>query len=170
MKAALAWIGLGANLGDPVRQLADAMSALSQLPGTAVLARSALYQTAAMGAQDGPQPDYVNAVAQLSTTLEPLALMQALLQIETSAGRRRDGTLNAPRMLDLDLLAYDALLLDQPGLRLPHPRLHQRAFVLAPLLELGANFEIEGLPLSEHWKAVSMQRVLRLPTPAVWRK
>jgi 2-amino-4-hydroxy-6-hydroxymethyldihydropteridine diphosphokinase len=166
MTRVVAWVGLGANLGDPAQQLGDALRALHALPQSQVLAWSALYQSAAQG---GPvQADYVNAVAKLETELAPLRFLQCMLDIERGAGRTRDGALNAPRTLDLDLLAYDDLQLDQDGLRLPHPRLHQRAFVLVPLLELGADFHIDGQHL-QHWlKAASNQPVLRLSTPAVW--
>lgn len=166
MSQVTAWIGLGANLGDPQQQLGAALRALQGLPQSQLLAWSSIFQTAAQG---GPaQADYLNAVVKLRTGLAPLQLLQSLLDIERAAGRIRDGSLNTPRTLDLDLLAYGDQQLDVPGLRVPHPRLHLRAFVLAPLVELGADFKVDGKDL-QHWlRAASKQPVLRLPTPAVW--
>lgn len=166
MTQVVAWIGLGANLGDPAQQLATALRALDQLPQSRVQAWSSLYRSAAVG---GPQqPDYLNAVVRLQTSLAAPRLLQALLQIEQAAGRRRDGVVNAPRTLDLDLLDYDQQRIEQPGLCLPHPRLHLRAFVLLPLIELGAELQVAGAALHSWLKQLSSQRVLRLPTPAVW--
>ncbi len=136
-----AFIGLGSNLGRPEAQLRRAIAALAELPETRLAAASSLYRSAPVGHAD--QPDFVNAVAQLSTALTPPVLLAALLGIEKHFGRERSFR-NAPRTLDLDLLLYDAHILAEPGLELPHPRMHQRAFVLAPLVEIAPDCEIPG--------------------------
>lgn len=128
----VAYIGLGANLGDPQAALCDALATIAALPGTQLLRVSALYRSAPV---DAGGPDYWNAVAQIATTLEPLALLQALQRIEDAAGRERPYR-NAPRTLDLDLLLYGDSTLDHARLTLPHPRMHERAFVLVPMAEL----------------------------------
>jgi len=128
----VAYIGLGANLGDRRRTLDSAIDALSTLPASAVLRTSGLYRSASMGA-DGP--DYLNAVVALRSALSPLALLQELQAIEAAHGRERSFP-NAPRTLDLDLLLYGDQEISLPTLVVPHPRLHERAFVLRPLAEL----------------------------------
>ena len=128
------YVGLGANLGDPQHQIDRAIIALHRLPRTRVVAVSAIYRTAPVGPQD--QPDYLNAVAALSTRLGPVALLGRLQSIEQSLGRVRDGKRWGPRMLDLDLLLYGQLCLDTPALRLPHPWMHRRGFVLVPLADI----------------------------------
>src|SRR5690606_8330866 len=131
-----ACIGLGANLGDAAGAVRASFAALDALPGSRLLARSRLYRTPAWGRTD--QPDFINAAAVLETVLTPQALLQALLEIERGAGRSRDGDAArwGPRVLDLDLLLYADHVLDEPGLQLPHPSLHARAFVLVPLAEI----------------------------------
>lgn len=138
-----ALIGLGSNLGDPVRELELALAELGRLRGTRLLARSRLYRTPPWGLAG--QPDFVNAVAEVETSLGPRELLEGLLGIERARGRRREGPRWGPRVLDLDLLAYGSVRLDEPGLRLPHPRLAARAFVLLPLAELGAQRRLPGL-------------------------
>jgi 2-amino-4-hydroxy-6-hydroxymethyldihydropteridine diphosphokinase len=128
-----AFVALGANLGNPAGQLQDAFAAIDALPRTRLVARSALYRTAPVGGP--PQPDYLNAVAHIRTTLSARALLDALLDIERAAGRVR-AERNGPRVLDLDLILYGAGRTSEPGLEVPHPRLHERAFVLAPLAEI----------------------------------
>nr|WP_316644583.1 2-amino-4-hydroxy-6-hydroxymethyldihydropteridine diphosphokinase [uncultured Roseateles sp.] len=135
-----AFIGLGANLGDARATLDAALAALRQLPQTEWLGRSSLYRTAPV---DAGGPDYLNAVAALSTGLSPEALLAALQAIEQAHGRERPYR-NAPRTLDLDLLLYGEQVLETPALQLPHPRMHQRAFVLAPLLEIDPDVQIPG--------------------------
>jgi 2-amino-4-hydroxy-6-hydroxymethyldihydropteridine diphosphokinase len=137
----VAFIGIGSNLDGPRAQVLAAFDALEALPQTRVTGRSPLYRSAPLGGP--PQPDYVNAVARVETMLEPHALLAALLAIEAQHGRAR-GEVNAPRTLDLDLLLYDAANCAQPGLRLPHPRMHQRRFVLAPLVDLEPTAWIPG--------------------------
>ena len=129
------WIGLGANLGDARAALQRARQALAQLPGTTLVASSGLYRSAPVQAEG---PDFLNAVAELRTTLAPLALLQALQALEQAAGRERP-YVNAPRTLDLDVLLWGAgghSVWELPGLSVPHPRLWERAFVLLPLAEL----------------------------------
>lgn len=139
-----AWIGLGANLGDAAGTLARAVDAIDALPSTQVLRVSSLYRSAPIDAQG---PDFVNAVAEIGTELSPTGLLGHLLEIEAREGRHRPYR-NAPRTLDLDLLlASDAsgpLRIDSPSLALPHPRMHVRAFVLAPLAELDAQLAVPG--------------------------
>jgi 2-amino-4-hydroxy-6-hydroxymethyldihydropteridine diphosphokinase len=130
-----ACIGLGANLGLPEATLRAAADALAALPDSRLLAVSRFYRTPAWGRLD--QPDFVNAAALLQTRLSPQALLQALLRIEHEAGRQRDPAERwGPRVLDLDLLLYGGQVIDQPGLRVPHPHLHERAFALVPLAEI----------------------------------
>lgn len=127
-----AWIGLGANLGDRLATLRTALSAMGALPGTRVQGVSSLYGSAPV---DAGGPDYLNAVAQVQTTLAPHALLAQLQAIEQAAGRERPYR-NAPRTLDLDLLLYGTQHIATPDLTVPHPRMFERAFVLQPLAEL----------------------------------
>ncbi|AMV71038.1 2-amino-4-hydroxy-6- hydroxymethyldihydropteridine pyrophosphokinase [Desulfuromonas sp. DDH964] len=132
----MAYLGLGANLGAAVATLASARDQLAALPQSRLVAASALYRTAPVGGPAG-QPDYFNAVLALATALEPTLLLEHALAIEGRFGRRRLQRWG-PRTLDIDLLLFGERLLDLPGLQLPHPRLHQRRFVLEPLCELAA--------------------------------
>jgi 2-amino-4-hydroxy-6-hydroxymethyldihydropteridine diphosphokinase len=140
--AVTAYVGLGANLDDPAEQLRRALDELTRLPGTRLTARSPLYKSPPLGPPD--QPDYINAVAALDTTLAPLELLGALQTIEQRHGRRHDGTRWGPRSLDLDILLYGELVLDTPDLVLPHPGLHERAFVLYPLMDIAPELVIPG--------------------------
>ena len=133
MTEVAAFIALGANLGDPLAQVERARGELSRLPETRLVARSALYLSSPEGFAD--QPDFINAVVGLMTRLSPRALMTAVLEIESRHGRDR-AFKNAPRTLDLDLLLYDGLVMHEPGLTLPHPRMTDRAFVMLPLAEI----------------------------------
>jgi 2-amino-4-hydroxy-6-hydroxymethyldihydropteridine diphosphokinase len=128
------YVGIGSNLADPLAQVQEALGELAALPLTELAACSALYRTAPVGPQD--QPDYVNAAARLETGLAPDALLAALQGVERSHGRVRDGTRWGPRTLDLDILLYGAERIDRPGLRVPHPEMHRRAFVLVPLADV----------------------------------
>ena len=136
-----AFIGLGANLGDPEAQVRRAFAALTELPGTRLLAASSLYRSAPVGYT--VQPDFVNAVAQIETRLGAEALLRELLATEARFGRVRQFP-NAPRTLDLDLLLYGDRVIAEPGLVVPHPRMHERAFVLAPLAEIAPDTVIPG--------------------------
>lgn len=136
-----AYVALGANLGDPVGQIETALEDLTKLSGTRVIQRSGLYASKPAGYAD--QPDYVNAVAKLDTGLTPRELLTSLLDIELRHGRRRTFR-NSPRTLDLDILLYDDLCLDEPGLHVPHPRMHERAFVLLPMNEISPDVILPG--------------------------
>ena len=137
-----AYIGLGSNLDDPAEQVLGAMQALGKLPGIHVIARSGLYSSAPVGFLE--QPDFINAVVKIETTLQPLALLRSLLELEQDNGRTREFK-NAPRTLDLDVLMYDDLQHHEHGLTLPHPQMHKRAFVLQPLLEIEPGCLIPGI-------------------------
>ncbi len=136
-----AYIALGANLGDPIGQVIGAVEELARLPATRLCRRSSLYRSRPVG---GPQqPDYINAVAWLTTRLPPRQLLHHCLAIEARYGRQRLGK-NAPRTLDLDLLLYGGLIMREPGLTLPHPRMHTRGFVLLPLAEIAPDLIVPG--------------------------
>ena len=140
----LAAVGLGANLGDVARSVRDAIDALGQLPGTRLVQASRLYRTPAWGVT--AQPDFINAVALLDTGLSARALLEALLDIERVHGRVRvDGERWGPRTLDLYLLLHGDAIIDEAGLRVPHPHLHERAFALLPLLEAWPAAIIPGI-------------------------
>lgn len=159
MSAERVFVGLGANLGDPRATVAQALQELEALPGTRLVAASKLYCSAALDAQG---PDFVNAVAELSTALTPRELLRALLAIEHRHGRQRPYR-NAPRTLDLDLLFYGAREHHDDRLLLPHPRLAERAFVLAPLLELAPDgLCADGRSFAEALASLQDQRLERL--------
>ncbi|WP_308446407.1 2-amino-4-hydroxy-6-hydroxymethyldihydropteridine diphosphokinase [Chitinimonas sp. BJYL2] len=128
-----AFIGLGANLGEASDTVRAAVAMLGQLPQTALVAASALYRSSPVGYLD--QPDFINAVAAIDTTLSPHAVLDALLEIEQHAGRVRTFR-NAPRTLDMDLLCYGDQTMHDARLTLPHPRMLERSFVLVPLAEI----------------------------------
>ena len=137
----IAWVGIGANLGDARANVLDAIERLSRLPGAALRQTSPLYRTAPI---DSSGDDYVNAVSALDTDLYAHALLLALFAIEQAHGRERPYR-NAPRTLDLDLLLYgDQVIDDAPTLIVPHPRMHERAFVLAPLADVAPDLVIPG--------------------------
>jgi len=149
--AAEAFVGLGANLDNPLRQVTQALAELDAIEHTHVLGASSLYRTSPVGYAD--QPDFINAVARLRTGLTPRELLDALHAIENRHARRRS-VRNAPRTLDLDLLLYGMLVLREEGLIVPHPRMHERAFVLLPLAELAPDVCVPGFAtvaqLAEH--------------------
>jgi 2-amino-4-hydroxy-6-hydroxymethyldihydropteridine diphosphokinase len=159
--AVTAYIGLGANLERPREQLLAAFEELDRLPETRLAAHSALYRSAPLGYT--AQPDFVNAVARIETGLSPERLLAALHEIESRHGRERSFP-NAPRTLDLDLLLYGGETIERAGLSLPHPRMHQRAFVLAPLVELDPEAIIPGRGRAAEWLArCASQRIERMP-------
>jgi len=136
-----AYIGLGSNLEDPSSQLRRAVTALSQLPSSTPGPVSPVYRSSPMGPAD--QPDYLNAVMALDTSLEPLALLDALQAIEQAHHRRR-ALRWGPRTLDLDLLLYADQVLDLPRLQVPHPGVHEREFVIYPLADIAPDLFIPG--------------------------
>lgn len=151
------FVGLGANQGDADAALASALSALEALPTTRVVARSWFYISAPI---DAVGPDYVNAVAELRSELEPPALLAALQVIEDAHGRTRPHT-NAPRTLDLDLLLVGERVLATDTLTLPHPRAHLRAFVLEPMAEIDAGLCLPGLGPIAPWRIAAASQALR---------
>jgi 2-amino-4-hydroxy-6-hydroxymethyldihydropteridine diphosphokinase len=137
----VAFVGIGSNLEQPLEQVRAAFMELDALPHTRVVKRSSLYRTAPLG--HAAQPDFVNAVAQLETGLPAERLLSVLQEIEQRHGRTRSFP-NAPRTLDLDLLLYGELQLRTPALTVPHPSMHERAFVLEPLVEIAPEVTIPG--------------------------
>lgn len=155
-----AYVALGANLGDPAATVRAAFGALANLPESRVVHGSSLYRTAPVGITE--QPEFINAVAQLETTLAPETLLDALFDIELRFGRIRADK-NGPRTLDLDLLLYNDQFLELPRLTLPHPRLHLRAFVLHPLAEIAPDLLIPGRGSIAAWlPAVANQGIVKL--------
>jgi 2-amino-4-hydroxy-6-hydroxymethyldihydropteridine diphosphokinase len=136
-----AYVGIGSNLKDPRAQVLQAFNELEGLPQTRVVKKSSLYRTEPIGHAE--QADYINAVAQLETGLPAERLLAELQEVEARHGRERIFP-NAPRTLDLDVLLFGNAVLDTPSLKLPHPRMHERAFVLKPLVEVFAQATIPG--------------------------
>ena len=160
MKPQTAFIALGSNLEAPLTQIRNAFVELGALPKTKLIARSSLYRSAPVGNVN--QPYFINAVAKLETRLAPRELLAALLEIEWRHGRRREFP-NAPRTLDLDLLLYGDLIHHEHGLTIPHPRMHQRAFVLSPLHEIAPDSVIPGIgSVAEVLAACTGQHLQRL--------
>ncbi|MEO5632397.1 2-amino-4-hydroxy-6-hydroxymethyldihydropteridine diphosphokinase [Gaiella sp.] len=137
-----AYVGLGANLGDRAATLAQALALLAEQPRIEVVAVSSFRDTAPVGYLD--QPRFLNAAAAVETSLEPQELLTALLEVERQLGRTREGPRYGPRTVDLDLLLIEGVAIDEPGLTIPHPRLHERGFALAPLVELDATIVVPG--------------------------
>ena len=137
-----AWLGLGSNLQQPVSQLKDALGRLGLVEGIEILKASALYRTPPWG--DDQQDDFINAVVQIETNLGPIPLLHALQSIENKMGRQRSGRRWGPRLIDIDLLLYGDQRVESEELELPHPRMHERAFVLIPLCELDNTVTIPG--------------------------
>jgi 2-amino-4-hydroxy-6-hydroxymethyldihydropteridine diphosphokinase len=137
-----AYVGLGANLGEREGALRAALAALDETEGVEVAAVSTFRETDPVDYLD--QPRFLNAAAALETTLAPRELLDALLEVERSLGRTREGPRFGPRTIDLDLLLYGDEAFDEPGLTVPHPRLHERAFVLEPLAELDPALVVPG--------------------------
>jgi 2-amino-4-hydroxy-6-hydroxymethyldihydropteridine diphosphokinase len=136
-----AYVALGSNLGDAVENVRAGIEALAMMPDTRLAAISSLYRNPPVGYVD--QPDFVNAVAKIETALAPRALLDALLDIERRFGRVRDFP-NAPRTLDLDIVLYGSETVAEPGLTIPHPRMHERAFVIVPLAEIAPELSVPG--------------------------
>jgi 2-amino-4-hydroxy-6-hydroxymethyldihydropteridine diphosphokinase len=163
----LAWIGLGANLGEPAAALRAAFAALAALPRTRVLARSSLYLSSPI---DAGGPDYLNAVAQIATGLSARELLDQLHAVEQRYGRERPWR-NAPRTLDLDLLLFADEVIESPDLVVPHPRLQQRAFVLLPLAEIAPDLMIPGAgPIGALLPGVADQKIEKLAASRAGRR
>lgn len=162
----VAYIGLGSNLGDSVATLSAAFSALAKMPELAQLNCSSLYKSAPIGTgykNVNEQPDFINSACALTTTLAPEELLLRLLDIEQCFGRLRSGRLGESRTLDLDLLLYGDQSMVTDQLSLPHPRLHERAFVLYPLSEIAPDLVIPGRgPVAELLRNCQHQRIERL--------
>lgn len=157
------YIGLGANLGEPRAMLQTAAQEIAAIPGVRGLRTSPFYGTAPI---DSSGPDYVNAVADIQTSLSAPALLAALQKIEQTHGRKRPYR-NAPRTLDLDLLWYGGQTINQSNLTVPHPRMHERAFVLQPLQDLAPDLVLEQGDLPSLLAACADQTIHRLPDPPV---
>jgi 2-amino-4-hydroxy-6-hydroxymethyldihydropteridine diphosphokinase len=156
-----AYIGLGSNLEEPARQVHAGVDALRNLPQTQLLDCSSLYRSAPVGAK--AQPDFINAVCAAGTQLSALDLMRRLLEIERQHGRVRGAVKGGARTLDLDLLLYGSEIVATRELTLPHPRMHERAFVLAPLVEIAPGLDIPGRgPVTALLRDCAGQRVERL--------
>ena len=138
-----AYVALGSNLADPIRQVQAAFAALDGLPGSQLIARSGLWRSRPMGPQD--QPDFINAAAGLLTSVEPRALLASLQAIERQLGKTAPAVRWGPRVIDLDLLVFGDLRISEEGLVLPLPGLHRRNFVLYPLAEIAAELQVPGL-------------------------
>lgn len=163
MTPARACVGLGANLGDPMAALASALTRIAALPSTDALVWSSVWRTAPVEASG---PDFLNAVAMFDTLLEPEPLLDALRRIESEHGRERPYR-NAPRLLDLDLLLHGDRVIDGERLTVPHPRMHLRAFVLAPLVEIDPRVMIPGRgPARQLLAACAAQTIERMAPPA----
>lgn len=137
-----AYVGLGSNLGDRSAVLARALELLGGRPGIEIVAVSSFRETDPVGYLD--QPQFLNAAAAIETSLSPESLLEALLEVERVLGRTREGPRYGPRTVDLDLLLMDGVTVDVPGLTVPHPRLHERAFALAPLADLDPSLVVPG--------------------------
>ena len=155
----IAYIGIGANLGDARANVEDALARLGALPATTLLRRSSTYRSAPV---DAPGDDYINAVACIGTRLPAADLLAALHAIELAHGRERPWR-NAPSTLDLDILLYGDAVIELAALRVPHPRMHERAFVLAPLLEIAPDVQVPGRgPARQFVAAVAGQAISKL--------
>jgi 2-amino-4-hydroxy-6-hydroxymethyldihydropteridine diphosphokinase len=155
----IALVGIGANLGDARANVVDALARLGRQSGCRLVAASSLWRTAPI---DSSGDDYINAVALIDTDLDAHVLLATLQAIETAHGRERPYR-NAPRTLDLDLLLYGDAIIDTPALTVPHPRMHERAFVLAPLLEIAPEIAIPGRGLAaDYLPGVAGQAIVRL--------
>ena len=155
----IAYIGIGANLGDARANVEDALRRLGALPASSLVKRSSLWRTAPI---ESSGDDYINAVAAIDTALSAMALLDALREIELAHGRERPYR-NAPRTLDLDILLYGDEMIESAALTVPHPRMHLRAFVLAPLSEIAPAVRIPGIgPTAALMASVADQGIQRL--------
>ena len=155
------YIGLGSNEDNPATQLQRAIDILQNTPGIQIDQCSSFYKSAPVGYSE--QADFINAVCRIRTQLTPKRMLAMLMDIEQQQKRTRNGPQGGPRTLDLDILLYEDQVIDLPALTIPHPRMHQRAFVLYPLAELDPGLKIPGRPaLDELLAACSDQRIERI--------
>lgn len=159
------FLGLGGNLGDPEVAMAAALQALDASEAVAVAAVSSLYRTPPWGVTD--QPDFLNAVAAVDTTLAAEPLLLSCLDIERSLKRVRAGRWG-PRLIDIDILLFGDQRIDEEGLHVPHPRMSERAFVLAPLAELAPELMIDGRTVRERLNDLDTGAIVRLPRGGDW--
>ena len=163
------YIGLGSNLSEPTKQLRSALEAIDKLPSTKIVQSSSLYSSKPMGPQD--QPNYVNAVVQLSSDLEPLNLLSSLQHIENEHGRTRNSGRWTARTLDLDIILYNSQIIDLPTLSVPHPGMKEREFVLYPLLEIAPQLQLPcGNSLQSILHKVSRNRLYIVDKDVKWGK
>lgn len=160
-----AYLSLGGNLGEPAKAMASALRMLDADSATRVVTVSSLYQTPPWGKLD--QPDFLNAAAEVATSRTPHDLLDLCLQAELALKRVRVERWG-PRIVDIDVLAFDGLSLNEPGLELPHPRMLERAFVLVPLAEIAPDFTMAGKTIAEHAAAIDRAGIERLDLPRDW--
>jgi 2-amino-4-hydroxy-6-hydroxymethyldihydropteridine diphosphokinase len=160
----VAVLGLGGNIGDTRELMATAIKRLARHPGIEVEAVSALYRTPPWGRTD--QPPFLNAAVRVDTRLTARALLDTVLAVEQALGRQRAERWG-PRTIDIDILVYGDVAVDEPGLHIPHPRLAERAFALAPLVDVMPRAEISGRPAAE-WLALSDQAGMERLAEAGW--
>ena len=164
----IAYLALGSNLGDPVEQLVKARAAINAIPGVAIVRASSLYQSPVWGS-DQPQPEYLNAVIAIQTTLSARDLWHESSRIEATHGRVRDGTRNGARTLDIDLLLFGDTVINTPDLTLPHSRMHQRDFVLMPLAEIAPDVMIASHgSVSECLQHIAPTQIRKLGHNSAW--
>ena len=158
-----AYLGLGGNLADRLAQLTEAVRSLHESPGISVVTVSSVYESVAIGITD--QPDFLNLVLRVATTLTPEALLARCLQIEADLGRVRIQRWG-PRIIDIDVLLYEGVACDGERLTLPHPRMRERSFVLTPLAEIAPALTIAGIPVADlagMLDQTGLRKFVRLP-------
>ena len=160
-----AYLGLGGNIGDPERSMALALSALDRQPDIAVASVSSPYRTPPWGKTD--QPDFLNAVARITTQLAAKDLLARCLAVETELKRVRKERWG-PRSIDIDILWFDGRTIEEPGLIVPHPRMLERAFVLIPLAEIAPDLVLDGQIVETRAQAIQHDGIVRLQRPAQW--
>jgi len=160
-----AFLGLGGNLGEPAVAMAAALRLIDADPDTRVLAVSSIYRTPPWGKID--QPDFLNAAAELSTRLSPRGLLDLCLAVEQRLKRVR-GERWGPRLIDMDILVFDDLTVEEHGLEIPHPRMLERAFVMAPLAEVAPRLMLAGEPVAAHLARLDVAGIERLPSGRDW--
>ncbi len=165
MRKDRAWLGLGGNLGDPQAAMAKALQAIDADPRTRVVAVSSVYRTPPWGKTD--QPDFLNAVAGVETDLSPRDLLDLCLEAEKGLKRVRAERWG-PRTIDIDLLLFDDLTINEPGLEVPHPRMTQRAFVLLPLAEIAPELKIGGKTAAQFLATLDTKGIDRVSADGGW--